>query len=186
MDHLEEIIKGCQNGKRKSQQELYQMFAPKMLGVCIRYSNNRAEAEDHLQDGFIKVFDKIRQFAFQGVFEGWLRRVMVNNILEQYRKTSKLHLVDDFSHIEEEEFEEEAATAEIPVAQLIEMINELPPRYRMVFNLYVLEGMNHKEISTHMKISEGTSKSNLARARKILQKMVKEKINESTLVSKYA
>lgn len=148
------------------------MFAPKMFGVCLRYSKNTAEAEDNLQEGFIKVFAAIKGFRHEGSFEGWMRRIMVNVALEKFRKQQLMVSIDDIRIYESEQASEDVM-AEISANELLELIRELPPRYQMVFNLYVMEGMNHEEISREMNISVGTSKSNLARARDILKAKVK-------------
>ena len=152
------------------------MFAPKMLGVCLRYAENRESAEDFLQDGFIRVFEKIGTFGFRGSFEGWMRRIMVNMIIESYRKNNlTTELKDDFRDDATLTNEDEADEAEPPSLDvLMKLIQQLPARYRMVFNLYVLEGLSHAEISAELKITEGTSKSNLARARRWLQQKVRE------------
>ena len=142
-----------------------------MYGVCLRYARDATEAEDNLQDGFVRVFSAIGQFRNEGSFEGWIRRIMVNVSLEKYRKTHLLYPVEDVTvYMDESDVFEmpDVLTAE----ELLRLIQELPPRYQMVFNLYVVEGLNHQEISREMQISEGTSKSNLARARAILKKKV--------------
>ncbi|MCL3778776.1 sigma-70 family RNA polymerase sigma factor [Prolixibacteraceae bacterium JC049] len=144
------------------------MFAPKMFGVCIRYSRDRAEAEDNLQDGFIQVFKKIDQFNFKGVFEGWLRRVIVNVCLAKYRGQLNLFPVEDI-HAFEEEWVEEEEVERISEKQLLAVMEELPPRYKLVFNMYIVEGLSHREIAESLNISEGTSKSNLARAKGIVK-----------------
>lgn len=156
----------------RAQEKLYGMFAPKMFGVCLRYSKDNTEAEDNLQEGFIKVFSNIKHFRHEGSFEGWMRRIMVNVSLEKFRKQNLMHPVDDVSIYESQQVSNNILD-EISAQELLGIIQELPPRYRMVFNLYVFEGLNHKEISKEMKISEGTSKSNLARARDILKRKVK-------------
>lgn len=150
---------------------LYQHFAEKMYGVCLRYSKDAAEAEDNLQEGFVKVFTKIKQYNFNGSFEGWVRRIIVNTALEKYRKKNYLYPVEDISIFESFSWTDEVVDG-ISADDLINIIQELPPRYRMVFNLYAIEGYAHKEIAEIMDISEGTSKSNLSRARVILQQKV--------------
>ncbi len=171
MEELSQLIIDCAAGKSMAQGRLYQLFAPKMYGVCLRYSRDATEAEDNLQDGFIKVFEKIDTFRHEGSFEGWIRRIMVNVSLEKYRKHNLLQTVDDISSYELPDLKDEIIS-EISANDLMKLIRELPPRYRMVFNLYVFEGMNHREIAEEMRISEGTSKSNLARARIILKKQI--------------
>lgn len=171
MTNLEETIKKCASGDRKAQTALYNQFAPKMYGVCLNYSKDAAEAEDNLQDGFIRVFTKIGQFGFKGSFEGWMRRIMVNTALEKFRKHNHLYPVEDMMVFEGIQNEEETLSS-ISADDLLRIIQELPPRYRMVFNLYAIEGYSHQEIAKLMEINEGTSKSNLSRARVILQKKV--------------
>lgn len=170
---LDQIIKDCSKGKSKAQEILYVEFAPKMLGVCMRYSKDLAEAEDTLQDGFIKIFKSIKSYKFKGSFEGWMRRVMVNTALEKYRQNKKIQLVEEPIEIKEDD-EDESSSSDISLDILLRMVQELPDRYRMVFSLYVLDGYPHNEIAEEMEISVGTSKSNLARARAILKVKVKE------------
>ena len=146
-------------------------MAPKMFGVCLRYAKDSTEAEDCLQEGFIKVFTNIKKFRHEGSLEGWVRRIMVNVSLEKFRKQQMMHPVEDVSIYEQQNISDNIIE-KITADELMVLIQELPPRYRMVFNLYVMEGMNHKEISETMEISEGTSKSNLARARDILKRKV--------------
>ena len=171
MTNLEETIRKCASGDRKAQTALYNYFASKMYGVCLRYSKDAGEAEDNLQDGFIRVFTKIGQFGFKGSFEGWMRRIMVNTSLEKFRKNNLLYPVEDMMGFENVQVQEETISA-ISADDLMKIIQELPPRYRMVFNLYAIEGYSHQEIAKLMNINEGTSKSNLSRARVILQKKV--------------
>ena len=172
LEDLKKIIKKCVSGNVRAQAKLYELFAPKMFGVCLRYSKDSTEAEDSLQDGFIKVFKYIDGFRHEGSFEGWMRRIMVNVSLEKYRKQHLMYPVKDVGVYETPNFSDDILS-KISAGELIELIQELSPRYRMVFNLYVLDGMNHKEISEEMNISVGTSKSNLARAREVLQRKVK-------------
>lgn len=171
MTNLEETIRKCASGDPKAQSALYKHFASKMFGVCLRYSKDTGEAEDNLQDGFIRVFTKIDQFGFKGSFEGWMRRIMVNTALEKFRKNNQLYPVEDMIVFENVQIQEETISS-ISADDLMKIIQELPPRYRMVFNLYAIEGYSHQEIAKLMEINEGTSKSNLSRARVILQKKV--------------
>ena len=161
-----------------AQRELYDMFKSKMFGICLRYAGNYDDAQDILQDGFLKVFEKIHQFGFKGAFEGWMRKIMVNTALEKYRLHYRQVTVNE--NIAEIEYEQEnEIIAEIDRIELVKIIQDLSPRYRIVFNLYALEGYSHKEISEMLQITEGTSKSNLSRARTILQ----EKVNKYYLKS---
>ncbi len=149
-----------------------------MFVVCRSYTKNTAEAEDVLHDGFIKIFDKIGMYKGAGSFEGWMRRIFVNTALERYRKMSKIYVVEEVKdtiiEIEEE------TVSEISEKELLLLINELSPQYKLVFNLYVLENLTHKEISKCLEISEGSSKSNLARARQTL----KTKVNNLMVLKK--
>lgn len=184
MEDLKKIIKGCASGKKSAQEKLYQMFAPKMFGVCLRYAKDNTEAEDNLQEGFIKVFQNIGRFRHEGSLEGWIRRIMVNVSLGKFRKQHVMYPVEDISIYESQHVSDDIL-AEIAAKELLAVIQELPPRYRMVFNLFVVEGMNHKEISEEMQISVGTSKSNLARARAILKCKVKELYGDIEKTSNY-
>lgn len=177
MEDLSKLIKECAAGKSRAQARVYELFAPKMFGVCLRYSKDTTEAEDSLQDGFLKVFEKIGTFRHEGSFEGWIRRIMINVSLEKYRKQHILHPVEDVAVFEEAKFSNDIIAA-IAAKDLLKVIQELPPRYKMVFNLYVFDGLNHKEISEEMQISVGTSKSNLARARLILKKKIAKDFGE--------
>lgn len=184
MAQLEDIIHKCREENSNAQTALYRMFSSRMYGVCLRYSKNSAEAEDVLQEGFVRVFSKIKQFEFKGSFEGWMRRIMVNTALEKFRKHDRLYPVEEMSIFESTEWVEETISL-ITAEDLMKMIQELPPRYRMVFNLFAIEGYSHQEIAEMMEITEGTSKSNLSRAREILQKRVTENFgSEYTVVRK--
>jgi RNA polymerase sigma-70 factor (ECF subfamily) len=144
-----------------------------MYGVCLRYSRDAVEAEDNLQEGFVRIFTKIEQYEFKGSFEGWMRRIIVNTSLEKFRKNNQLYPVENMLQYEGASFAEDTISG-ISAEDLLKMVQKLPPRYRMVFNLYAIEGYSHQEIGQLMNISEGTSKSNLSRARVILQKKVIE------------
>jgi len=184
LEDLKEIIKDCASGKLRAQEKIYQMFAPKMFGVCLRYAKDRTEAEDNLQDGFLKVFSNIGKFRHEGSFEGWIRRIMVNVSLGKYRKQHMLYPVDDIEVYDTETFSG-GILEKLGAEELMGLIQQLPPRYRMVFNLFVMEGMNHQEISDTMNISVGASKSNLARARDILKRKVQELYGEMNTNANY-
>ncbi|UZO82031.1 sigma-70 family RNA polymerase sigma factor [Aquimarina sp. ERC-38] len=162
---LENLIEDCKKGDARAQESIYRLFSGKLFGVCLKYSDNYENAQDTLQDGFITIFDKIKQFKSEGSFEGWMRRIMVNTALLKYRKQTVFDIINE-EEIEEIQVE---ITEEVSLDYLLSLIQELPDRYRLVFNLYVLDGYNHNEIATMLSISNGTSKSNLARARKILK-----------------
>ena len=172
MDQLDNIINGCLKGDRKSQELLYKMFSTRMFGLCLQYADNQDDAADILQEGFIKVFRKLEQFGGKGSFEGWIRRIMINTALEKYRSQVILQRVDDVRN-EIHEASDDGIFSELTSDELVALIQTLSPKYRMVFNLYAIEGYNHKEISEELGISVGTSKSNLSRARAILQAKIK-------------
>lgn len=170
---LDEIIKGCKTGKRRAQEKLFGLFSDEMFGVCLYYSKDYTEAEDTLHEGFMKVFTKIDQFQHKGTLVGWIKRIMINTALEKFRKQTQLYAVGDDLE-QASDIEPERVSSELGVEDLITLIRELSPQYRMVFNLYAIDGYSHKEIAGILGISEGTSKSNLARARNILQQKVRE------------
>lgn len=163
---LDQIIKDCQANSIRAQEQLYRLLAPKLFAVCLKYSRTRVDAEDNLQDGFLLLFEKIGQYRFQGSFEGWAKRVMVNNVLQKYRTNGIFDLVTENIP---DEADVEIEADEVSMEFLVKIIQELPDRYRMVFNLYVTDGYSHKEIAEMLGITDGTSKSNLARARMILK-----------------
>lgn len=177
MEDFKPIISECIDGSRKAQSMLYHQFAPKMFGVCLRYAKDATEAEDNLQDGFIKVFANLKNFRHDGSLEGWIRRIMINVSLEKLRKQHLLYPVEDVAVYDTVNFSDDVL-AKIAAEDLMKLIQQLPPRYRMVFNLYVIEGYSHQEIAQEMSITQGTSKSNLARAREILKKKIQENYRE--------
>lgn len=163
---LDELITRCKKKDGKAQEALYQQYAAILFGICLKYSPNRTEAEDSLQDAFITIFSRIEQYEGKGSFEGWMKRITVNTVLQKYRKKRLFDIADE-GKIEEPDIEVEQES--IPLDYLLKIIQELPDRYRLVFNLYVLDNYSHKEIAEMLGISDGTSKSNLARARMILK-----------------
>lgn len=167
---LEELITGCKKQDRQAQEELYHRYAGKFFSICLKYSNNYEQAKDNLQEAFIKIFENIDQFRGKGSFEGWMTRIMINTALKQYKKNASvfLSIQDDIAEEPEVEVEEN----EFSTMELIKMIQELPERYRLVFNLYVMEEHSHQEIAEMLHISVGTSKSNLARARVKLKEII--------------
>jgi RNA polymerase sigma-70 factor (ECF subfamily) len=173
---IEQIIEGCQQGSRDAQKQLYELFSPQLFAVCLRYTNNRMEAEDYLHEGYIKIFDKIGQFTGRGPVEAWMRRVMVNTILEGFRKNAKFSFVDEsnISLSEDLNGEMEQEGTEININELEDLIEQLPERYKLVFKLYILENYSHEEIARELRISIGTSKSNLARARQWLKTRIEK------------
>lgn len=169
---LKELIHRCKKQDRKAQEQLYRIYAAKLFGLCLKYSSNYSEAEDNLQDGFVTIFAKISQFKEEGSFEGWMKRIVINTSLQKHRQ-QKLYGITNEEQMPEEEVEMDEES--ISIDFLLNCVQSLPERYRQVFNLYVMDGFSHKEISKMLGISEGTSKSNLARARISL----KEKIEAS-------
>ncbi len=172
----EQIVEKCRAGDKQAFALLYKMHAPKMLGVCIRYAKTREEAEDMLQEGFVKLFQKINSFKATGSFEGWMRRVIVNTAINYYKSQMKHNQTinvdnNDLSFIKDEP-DDDLATSPVPQKVLLEMIQQLPDGYKMVFNLYVLDGYMHHEIAKILNISENTSKSQLSKARRMLRAKV--------------
>jgi RNA polymerase sigma-70 factor (ECF subfamily) len=172
------LIKGCIGGDRIAQTKLYNLYARKMLGVCMWYARNKQEAEEILQDGFMRVFTYLHKFSGEGSFEGWIRKIMVNAALFKYRNKSQLRAVVEYNSDTHDAEENSSVIAILDAKELVKLVQTLSPAYRMVFSLHVLEGMKHREIAEILGISEGTSKSNLADARAILQKAltVKKKV----------
>ena len=172
----EKLINNCKKGNRRAQEELYRKYSGVLFGICLKYSRNKTEAEDNLHDSFMTIYDKMGQFNNKGSFEGWLKRITVNTVLQKYRKEQYLNVVSE--NIGDEIDLENDHTDHIELATLLGYIQELPNKYRLTFNLYVLDGYTHKEISELLGTSTGTSKSNLSRAKMILkEKIEKENIN---------
>lgn len=169
--NLDELVRECQKGHAVAQRKLYERLASKLFAVCLRYAANRAEAEDFLQDGFVKIFTKIDQFKFNGSFEGWARRIMVNSAIESCRKMNMVFAVDEIKEYDTQ-FSADDALSRLSYNELLQMVQALTPQYRTVFNLYAIEGYSHQEIGQMLNITEGTSKSNLLRARNVLKEKV--------------
>ena len=172
---LKKLIIKCKQGDVRAQSEVYQLFAGKLFALCLKYSKNYQEAQDNLQDGFITIFGKIEQYKFKGSFEGWIKRIVINTALQKYREKNVLNLISEEIP---DEIEVEIDEMNISLEFLLKIIQELPNRYRLVFNMYVLDGYSHREIAELLEISEGTSKSNLSRARFILKKKVEDNMLE--------
>ncbi len=167
----DDLLEGCKLGQRKAQERLYAALSSKMLGVCMRYAKDRFEAEDMLQTGFVKVFQKVCEFRGEGSFEGWIRRIMVNTAIEIYRKNQRMLNVVDI----DEAYDAPQSTFDmngLETKDLLALIQQLAVGYRLVFNMYIIEGFTHKEIAEQLGISEGASKSQLSRARAILKEKV--------------
>lgn len=170
---VQRLIKGCIKGDYRSQRLLYQMFSPKMFGICLRYAKDYHQAEDILQEGFIKVYKNVHNFRGDGSFEGWIRRIFVNTAIEAYRKSVSMYPIVEIENINVPQYSENILS-QLAAEDLMKLVMKLAAGYRTVFNLYVIEGYSHKEISALLGISEGTSKSQLARARYMLQKMINQ------------
>ena len=166
---LEQLINNCKKNDTSAQSQLYKLFSSKLFSTCLKYSRNYAEAEDNLQDSFVTIFNKISQYKNKGSFEGWLKRVTINTALQRYRDKGVFNIINDENI---EDVTVEAEDDDISIDYLLNIIQELPDRYRLVFNLYVLDGYSHKEVADMLSITTGTSKSNLARARLILKEKI--------------
>lgn len=168
------LVKKCLKGDSRAQRALFEKFAPKMLGVCMRYAKNTQQAEDVLQDGFVKVFTKLSNYSGNGSLEGWIRRIIVNTALDEIRRNVKFQSnvnVDDVDYkLELDSHIVEGLAAE----DLMKVVNDLPDGYRIVFNMFAIEGYSHKEIAMQLNISENTSKSQYSRARAYLKNKLEE------------
>lgn len=178
------LADGCIAGDRRSQQRVHELFYGKMMAVCLRYTKNHDQAKDILQDAFIKVFRSMEKFNREGSFEGWIRRIVVNTAIDHFRRTKNSYLllgeersIEDFGDQDEEdvlEDEEHEEEMDLKPTDVINAMQKLTPAYRTVFNLYVFEEMTHKEIADALGINIGTSKSNLAKAKQNLKKLLKK------------
>ncbi len=185
--HLEnsetELVRGCINNDRHLQSMLYKKYAGKMMTVCFRYSKNKEDAEDSLNEGFLKVFDNICSFKGEGSLEGWVRKIMVNTALEKLRRKSNLYKIVSIEDLKAEQLSHEDLESNLNAKELILLVQKLPPMYQIVFNLYAFEGLKHKEISAKLGISEGTSKSNLSDARTWLKKAYEKLSREQKILT---
>lgn len=170
----QQLIDGCRKGDRRAQRELYETLSRKMMGVCLRYVNDRETARDLLQDGFVKVFTSIDSYSGNGSFEGWMRKIFVNCALEYLRKSDVLREATDLDHSAELITPESSVVSEMSAAELNKLVQELPPGFRTVFNLFAIEGYSHKEISDMLHITESTSRSQFTRAKQLLQRRINE------------
>ncbi len=168
---LEQLIEQCKKNDAKAQSQIYKLFASKLFSLSLKYSRNHAEAEDNLQDAFVTIFKKIEQFKSKGSLEGWMKRIAINTALQRYRTVGVFNIVNE-GQIEDVSIEIDDDN--IGIDYLLQIIQELPDRYRLVFNLYALDDYSHNEIAEMLEISTGTSKSNLARARQILKDKIEQ------------
>jgi RNA polymerase sigma factor (sigma-70 family) len=171
----EEIVEGCLKGNRLFQKALFDRYSPRILAICMRYTNNTDEAYDILQDTFIKVFEKIISYKNEGSFEGWLKRICVNTALDHIRRNKMDKFTDDVDSVQFKLSSSQGTLDDLLAEDLMEILKSLPAGYRTVFNMYVIDGYSHKEIADHLNITESTSKSQFSRARAILQKIIIEK-----------
>ena len=174
-ESLDHYIRKCIENDRGGQQKIYQLFSPVLYGLCLKYMKNEADAQDVFQEAFIIAFQKMNQYRFEGSFEGWLKRIFINKLIETLNKRKRDFLFVDAVYEEDIIDEEEDVDAfSLSQEKLLECIQQLPDQYRLVFNLYFFEKMKHKEIASLLNITEGTSKSNLNRAKNNLQKKILE------------
>lgn len=171
----EQLVKACISGNASAQKEFYDLFAKKMMGVCLRYTNNYEEAQDVLQDGFIKVFNKLSKFVNKGSLEGWVRRIMVNTALDHYRKNKKFNKDVEIDAVSFKLEKQEYIVESINAQDLLKIIQTIPEGYRVVFNLFAIEGYSHKEIAEQLGVTESTSKSQFSRAKKMLRNILIER-----------
>lgn len=169
--NIDDLVRDCQKKQPVAQRKLYDRLASRMFAVCLRYATNRAEAEDIMQDGFVKIFTKIDQFKFNGSFEGWARRIMVNSAIEYCRKMNLMFTVDEIREYDIQ-YSADDVLSRLSYSELLQMVQSLTPQYRTVFNLFAIEGYSHQEIGQMLNITESTSKSNLLRARNVLKEKI--------------
>jgi len=173
----EALLKGCMNNDPAAQRELYNRYSSKMLAVCYRYAHSREDAEDMLQEGFIKVFLQVHTFENRGAFEGWIRRIIVHTCINILKKNKKFNESVDIIHATSMQIREESVSAIIQAKQVVECIRLLPIGYRTVLNLYAVEGYSHREIAGMLDIEESTSRSQYTRAKAMLEDiLVRKKI----------
>ncbi|PHR30341.1 MAG: RNA polymerase subunit sigma-70 [Fluviicola sp.] len=164
----------CIEGDQRAQRKLFDMYAPKMMGVCLRYMKDHAQAEDVLQDGFVKVFTKLEKYSGDGSLEGWVRRIMVNTALDHLRKTNKFNANISMDEVGYKVESDTDVLASLMEEDLLKLIQEMPTGYKTVFNMFAIEGYSHKEIGERLGVSENTSKSQYSRAKAYLRIKVEE------------
>jgi RNA polymerase sigma factor (sigma-70 family) len=169
-----ELAQQCMAGRRNAQYALYKQYSRLMMTVCLRYTNNKNEAEDVMQEGFVKVFSKLDQWENKGPLGGWIRSIMVNTALSHYRKHRKVSYTEDVDQLTNVDNAEAGVVSAMSAAELLVLIGSMPPGYKMVFNLFAIEGYGHKEIADMLEISENTSKTQFLKARAWLQKALNE------------
>ncbi|MFZ4425680.1 MAG: RNA polymerase sigma factor [Saprospiraceae bacterium] len=177
----QELVKGCLSGRQKYQEELFRRYSGKMFGVCLRYARHRMEAEDVLQDAFVKIFEHLPQFAFKGSLEGWIRRIVVNTAIKTFDRKPFTHEQIGIDPNWDAIAPDTPGDAAMGEKELLRLINRLPDGYRVVFNLFAIEGYGHQEISEMLGIQESTSRSQLVKARKFLQEQLALLEKEETI-----
>jgi len=179
-----QLVEGCKKQSRIAQKEVFSKLYRRLFGVCMRYAEDQDEAKDILQNGFIKVFKSIENYKGDGSFEGWIKRIVINTAIDNYRRKKVKPLVIDSDLTDrlgddmEDELEDETIYQQIPIKMVLEAVQKLSPAYQTVFNLYVMEGYNHNEIAEMLEISVGTSKSNLSKARQNLRRLLKPLVDK--------
>ena len=167
-----QLIEGCKKGKREAQKKLYDTYSRRMMGVCLRYVNDRETARDLLQDGFVKIFTGMDSYSGIGSFEGWMRKIFVNCALEYLRKTDVLREAAELENVPELVQPDSSALSDMSAMELMQLVDGLPTGFRTVFNLFAIEGYSHKEISEMLNITESTSRSQFTRAKQMLQRKI--------------
>jgi len=174
-----ELVANCVANNHKAKKALYDLFSAKLFMISMRYADNREDAEDILQDSFIKIYENLNKFRNEGSLEGWAKRITANTAIKHCHKKNHMYAITNIENLEQSENENEdlmdSLTNNNSIAELLQMIQNLAPRYRMVFNMYAIDGNSHAEIAQQLGISEGTSKSQLSRAREILKQHIREK-----------
>lgn len=173
-----EILKSCMDGDSAAQRKLYKALAPKMFAVCIRYMGDRDQAEDILQDGFVTLFNKLDSFSGNGSFEGWARKIFVNTALMSLRKKDALKMSEDIDDARSLRSDLPSPVQDLGYKEIMQLVMSLPAGYRTVFNMYVIEGYSHDDIAKALNISNATSRSQLQRARMLLQEKIRKKQDE--------
>ena len=185
MEYQEDLlIEGCKKNKRKARNRLYKLYANSFLGICLRYTRNMTEAEDVLHDSFIKIFTKIDQYSGKGSFEAWMKRIVVNTAIQSLRERNKSRLIFDNNEIREDQVKDDI-DIDLPIIsakELLKLVQQLPDGYKLVFNMFVIEGLSHQQIAEQLGISIGTSKSQLFRAKQLLRVEVNKRIKELNLI----
>lgn len=180
---IDSLFFDCKNGDRRAQKELFNRTAQTMLGLCYRYAKNTEDAEDILQNGYIKVFKNLHSFKQNGSFEGWIKKIMINTAITYYRQSKNDPYTTDYTEIENSMSSNDFSIIQtMEYQELLELVQSLPEKYRLVFNLYLIEGYSHQEIADLLEISENTSKSQLFRAREILKNKILKREEETYVI----